>query len=76
MKNTSFERVYGGQNGDKVEIHGKKKNGHWHLKILSVVLAFLFWLLISNVDTIKSAQKQNDKQPSQQAGICDVTEQF
>ena len=76
MKNTSFKRVYGGQSGDTVEIHGKKRNGHWHLKILSVVLAFLFWLLISNVDAMKSEQQQKDQQSTQEAGICDTTEQI
>ena len=76
MKNTSFERVYGGQSGDKVEIHGKKRNGHWHLKILSVVLAFLFWLLISNIDTIKSEQQQNNQQPATEAAVCDTTVQI
>ncbi|MBE6619991.1 MAG: hypothetical protein E7625_01320 [Ruminococcaceae bacterium] len=75
MKNTSFKRVYGGQSGDTVEIHGKRRNGHWHLKILSVVLAFLFWLLISNVDALKSSQ-QDDQQPTQEAGVCDITVQI
>ena len=72
MKNTSFERVYGGQSGDTVEIHGTKRHRHWPLKILSVILAFLFWLTITNINNIQSSQKQEGSADSQKAGVCET----
>ncbi len=60
MKNTSFERVYGGQNDHTVEIQGNKRHRHWPLKILSVFLAFLFWLIITNINNIQSLQQQGN----------------
>jgi hypothetical protein len=52
MKNTNFERVehaHGDQRTERVVVHSKKKYGHWKLKILSLVLAFLIWLVIVNL---------------------------
>ena len=58
MKNTSFERVekvQGDVRTEEVVVHQKKRYGHWKLKILSVVLAVLIWLLLANVDEIRNA---------------------
>ena len=72
MRNTNFERVYGGQNDHTVEIQGQKRHRHWPLKILSVVLAFLFWLIITNVNNVQSSQQQGSNSSSLEAGVCDV----
>jgi len=58
MKNTSFERVekvQGDVRTEEVVVHQKKRYGHWKLKILSVVLAVLIWLLLANVDELRHA---------------------
>ena len=74
MKNTSFERVYGGQNDHTVEIQGNKRHRHWPLKILSVFLAFLFWLIITNINNIQSLQQQENNSLSCEASECIVAQ--
>ncbi|MBE6660520.1 MAG: hypothetical protein E7605_03860 [Ruminococcaceae bacterium] len=52
MKNTNFERIeytQGDTRTEKVVVHTKKHRSRWRLKLLSVVLAFLIWLIVANV---------------------------
>ena len=75
MRSTNFERVYGGHGGHSVEIQGKKRHRHWPLKILSVVLAFLFWLIITNVNNVQSQQQQQGNNSSScEASECVVAQ--
>ena len=60
MKNTSFERIEKVQGDIRTEeavVHQKKRYGHGKLKILSVVLAFLIWLVLTNVDAAKNTSQ-------------------
>ncbi len=49
MKTYSFERVYGNDAGEQVEIHGKRHGLRLGTKLLCLFLAFLFWLIVTNV---------------------------
>ncbi len=49
MKNYNFERVYGAENGEQVEIHSKNRGFHIVTKLLCLILAFAFWLVVTNV---------------------------
>ncbi len=52
MKNTNFERVErtsGGKNREEVVIHSKKRHAHWQLKLISLLLAAILWLIMVNV---------------------------
>lgn len=59
MKTYSFERVYGNEAGEQVEIHGKRHGLRLGAKLLCLVLAFLFWLIVTNVDLSQNAP-END----------------
>lgn len=61
MKSYSFERVYGNEVGEQVEIHRKNHGLRLGTKLLCLLLAFLFWLIVTNVDLAKNA-------PSDQTG--------
>ena len=54
MKNYSFERVHGSENGEQVEIQRKKRSFRLGTKVLCLLLAFLFWLIVTNVDNFKN----------------------
>ena len=61
MKNTSFERVekvQGDIRTEEVVVHQKKKYGHWKLKVWSVILACLIWLILTNVEEAKNTPKE------------------
>lgn len=52
MKNYSFERVYGAEDGEQVEIHRKNHGFHLGTKLFCLILAFVFWLIVANVRLI------------------------
>lgn len=57
MKHTSFERVekvHGDLRTEEVVVHSRKSHGYWKLKIWSVILAFLIWLIMTGVHEVKS----------------------
>lgn len=57
MKNTNFERVehaHGDLRTEQVIVHKKRRYSHWKLKLLSVVLALLIWLIMVNVTESKT----------------------
>ena len=59
MKTYSFERVYGNEAGEQVEIHGKRHGLRLGTKLLCLFLAFLFWLIVTNVDLSKQAPEKD-----------------
>ena len=64
MKTYSFERVYGNEAGEQVEIHGKRHGLRLGTKLLCLFLAFLFWLIVTNVElSQKSPEKNTDGTP-------------
>ena len=50
MKNYSFERVYGNEDGETVEIHRKSHGFRLGIKLLCLLLAFLVWLVVANMN--------------------------
>lgn len=71
MKNYSFERVHSPGNEEQVEIQRKKRSFRLGTKLLCLLLAFLFWLIVTNVDTFKNGDTKDAADPS---GSC-VTDQ-
>ena len=61
MKNYNFERVYGGDEGEQVEIHRKSHGFRLGTKLFCLVLAFAFWLIVANV---RLAEQQKNELPS------------
>ena len=59
MKTYSFERVYGNEAGEQVEIHGKRHGLRLGTKLLCLFLAFLFWLIVTNVQYSKNLPSDN-----------------
>lgn len=60
MKNTNLERVEKVQGDVRIEevvVHRKKRYGYWKLKILSVLLAVLIWLVVGNVQSFRNASQ-------------------
>ena len=58
MKHTNFERVEKVQGDLRIEeviVHQKRRYAHWGLRIWSVILAFLIWLVMANVYEAKNA---------------------
>jgi hypothetical protein len=58
MKHTNFERVekvQGDVRTEEVIVHRKRRHRHWRLRIWSLVLAVLMWLLLANVYEAKHA---------------------
>ena len=53
MKSNSFERVFGAGNKEQVVIHQKNRRFHLRAKIICLVLAVIFWLVMTNVQSIK-----------------------
>ena len=53
MKNYSFERVRGSENGEQVELHRKRHGFRLGTRMLCLIIAFLFWLLVTNVRTLR-----------------------
>ena len=54
MKNYGFERVYGADGEERVEIHQKNTFQHLRILILCLFLAFLFWILIVNIGSAEN----------------------
>jgi len=72
MKYSNFERVEKVQGDLRVEeviVHRKRRHGYWGLKIWSILLAFLVWLVMANIDAAN-----NEPQDGQQAN-CPCVEQ-
>lgn len=72
MKHTNFERVekvQGDLRTEEVIVHRKKRYGHWKLKVWSVVLAFLIWLVTANVYEVRNASA------GEQAFVAPMVEQ-
>ncbi len=67
MKTYSFERVYGSDVGEQVEIHRKNHGLRLGTKLLCLLLAFIFWLVVTNAELAKNA-------PSDEAGDAPDTE--
>ena len=65
MKNYSFERVYGNESGETVEIHRKSHGFRLGTKILCLLLAFLFWLVVANMNP-STERGQNNEAPADQ----------
>ena len=63
MKNYSFERVYGGEDGESVEIHGKNHGFRLGTKLFCLLLAFVFWLVVTNVH-MASENKGGENNPA------------
>lgn len=61
MKNYNFERVYGAEEGEQVEIHRKNHGFHLGMKFFCLILAILFWLVVTNVRLIS---EHDDGDPS------------
>ncbi|MBR0442866.1 MAG: hypothetical protein IIX15_00860 [Clostridia bacterium] len=55
MKTYSFERVYGNEAGEQVEIHRKNHGLRLGTKLLCLLLAFIFWLVVTNVELSNDA---------------------
>lgn len=55
MKSYSFERVYGSEVGEQVEIHRKNHGLRLGTKLFCLLLAFLFWLVVTNVALAKDS---------------------
>ena len=53
MKSYSFEHVYGNDSGEQVEIHRKSHGFRPGIMILCLLLAFLFWLVVTNLSDDK-----------------------
>ena len=49
MKTYSFERVFGAENAEQVVIHRKNHGFRLGTKLLCLLFAFLFWLIMVNV---------------------------
>lgn len=69
MKHTNFERVekvQGDLRTEEVIVHQKRRYAHWRLRIWSVILAFLIWLVMANVYEAKNApaEEQGSLEPS------------
>lgn len=63
MKHTSFERVekvHGDLRTEEVVVHSRKRHGYWKLKIWSVILAFLIWLIMTGVHEAKNTPQLID----------------
>ena len=67
MKSYSFERVYGNEAGEQVEIHRKNHGLRLGTSVLCLLLAFLFWLIVTNVEF-------SEKLPADNAGNTPETE--
>ena len=64
MKNYSFERVYGAEDGEQVEIHRKNHGFHLGTKLFCLALAFVFWLVVANVRLASEQQDGEDRNDS------------
>jgi hypothetical protein len=74
MKHTSFERVEKVQGDVRVEeviVHRKRRHRHWKLRIWSLVLAILIWLLLTNL--YEARYEQEGRQASCQPAVELVT---
>ena len=72
MKYSNFERVEKVQGDLRVEqvvVHRKRRHGYWGLKIWSILLAFLIWLVMANIDGASNAPS------SEQEARCPDVEQ-
>ena len=57
MKNYSFERVHGADDGEQVKLHRNKRRFRFGTKLLCLVLAFLLWLVVTNVRLINEGNQ-------------------
>ncbi len=60
MKNYSFERVFGAENDEQVIIHRKNHGFRLGTKLLCLLLAFLFWLVVANIRQVDQGTNETD----------------
>lgn len=60
MKNYGFERTYDSGGEERVEIQQKNTFQHLRIRILCLILAFFFWLLIVNVGNAERTDGSQD----------------
>lgn len=56
MKNYSFERVFENDkdNRQQVVIHRKSRHFNWKTKLLCLLVAIVWWLVVTNINAYKS----------------------
>ena len=58
MKNYNFERVYGPENTEHVEIHSKGHHANWGVKLFCLLAAFVFWLVVTDIRMVEKRNQQ------------------
>lgn len=67
MKNYTFEREYNADGSEEVKLHGKAHGFRLGTKLFCVLLAFLFWLIVTNVHlTLDRQESEQDTAPQTQ----------
>ncbi len=65
MKNTNFEILYVDHNREEVIVNRQKRHSYWKLKLVSLVLAFLIWLISGAIN--QSSQLPDHQEPEKPA---------